>query len=192
MFLYRCFIPNALAYPHSLHLPPVSPTQPFHSRFYVTSIRHPPTPSPSHQPLQKLGFGDKVNVRLWTPRKAWSHTHPNTRTYTTSGLAARRGLSGSAFTHSRTPPPPPPPPPQVVIASIASACAPDACEAAAGRHRANGLFRGKDYAGALEGYTKAIDLCPTDAVLWGNRCAARYEERRGEERERKREIQRHT
>lgn len=59
-----------------------------------------------------------------------------------------------------------------VLAEIVSSCAPLAYKAAKIRHESNEVFGQQDYKMAVEGYTKAIDISPREAVLWGNRAAA--------------------
>ncbi|GIL91320.1 hypothetical protein Vretimale_17737 [Volvox reticuliferus] len=58
------------------------------------------------------------------------------------------------------PPPPPPLDPAVVA------------EAEAAKDEANKNFKAKHFAAAIEGYTRAIDLNPNNAIYWANRAAA--------------------
>ena len=59
-----------------------------------------------------------------------------------------------------------------ILSEITITCAPKLHEAARIRHESNTSFREKNYEKARLGYTKAIKLYSSDAVVWSNRSAA--------------------
>ncbi|KAK3273705.1 hypothetical protein CYMTET_18069 [Cymbomonas tetramitiformis] len=60
----------------------------------------------------------------------------------------------------------------VLLSEVTRDCFPRAYAAAAARQAANALFVKRDYTGACEAYTAALEQCPTEAVLLCNRAAA--------------------
>ena len=59
-----------------------------------------------------------------------------------------------------------------ILSEITITCAPKLHEAARIRHESNTSFREKNYEKARQGYTKALELYSSDAVVWSNRSAA--------------------
>ncbi|KAG2442081.1 hypothetical protein HYH02_009872 [Chlamydomonas schloesseri] len=58
------------------------------------------------------------------------------------------------------PPPPPPLDPEIIA------------QAEAAKNEANANFKGKHFTAAIDGYTRAIELNPNNAIYWANRAAA--------------------
>jgi Lon protease-like protein len=62
-----------------------------------------------------------------------------------------------------------------LLDQIAQTCAATAYQSAALRFEANEMFKSKNYAEAIGGYTQSIEMYPTDPVVWSNRAAARLQ-----------------